>query len=138
MLALQAASASLPSTTAGFWTCTWNAECVGWHVCKVGAGFAALEPIAQGLRAHLRASVANLCVALTLFVRFVRIRNRTMSETISSGGFSSAQRVQVEKAGVACALRTRYGPRGVFSRIRPTASRCDPEPQPAGSSPPPG
>ena len=28
----------------------WNAECVGWHVCKVGSRFAALEPIAQGLR----------------------------------------------------------------------------------------
>ena len=30
------------------------------------------------------------CVRLTLFVQFVRIRNRTMSETISSGGLSSA------------------------------------------------
>ena len=29
---------------------SWNAECVGWHVCKVGSRFAALEPIAQGLR----------------------------------------------------------------------------------------
>ena len=28
----------------------WNAECGGWHVCKVGSRFAALEPIAQGLR----------------------------------------------------------------------------------------
>ncbi len=28
----------------------WNAECVGWHVCKVGSRFAALEPIAQGLQ----------------------------------------------------------------------------------------
>ena len=28
----------------------WNAECVEWHVCKVGTRFAALEPIAQGLR----------------------------------------------------------------------------------------
>ena len=27
----------------------WNAECVGWHVCKVGSRFAALKPIAQGL-----------------------------------------------------------------------------------------
>ena len=31
----------------------WTAECVGWHVCKVGSRFAALEPIAQGLPAHL-------------------------------------------------------------------------------------
>ncbi len=27
----------------------WNGECVGWHVCKVGSRFAALEPVAQGL-----------------------------------------------------------------------------------------
>ena len=27
----------------------WNAECVGWHVCKAGSRFAALDPIAQGL-----------------------------------------------------------------------------------------
>ena len=27
-----------------------NAECVDWHVCKVGHRFAALEPVAQGLR----------------------------------------------------------------------------------------
>ena len=27
----------------------WNAECVGWHVTKLGNRFAALEPISQGL-----------------------------------------------------------------------------------------
>lgn len=27
----------------------WNAECVGWHVCKKGDRFAALEPIKMGL-----------------------------------------------------------------------------------------
>ena len=27
----------------------WNAECVGWHVCKTGDRFAALEPISMGL-----------------------------------------------------------------------------------------
>jgi putative transposase len=27
----------------------WSAECVGWHVCKIGDRFAALEPIAMGL-----------------------------------------------------------------------------------------
>ena len=29
----------------------WNAECVGWHVCKLGDRYAALEPIAMGLKA---------------------------------------------------------------------------------------
>ena len=28
----------------------WNAECVGWHVCKTGDRFAALEPIAMGAK----------------------------------------------------------------------------------------
>ncbi len=27
----------------------WNAECMGWHVCKTGNRYAALEPIAAGL-----------------------------------------------------------------------------------------
>jgi len=35
------------------WTCVavehWNAECLGWHVCKQGTRFAALEPIFLGL-----------------------------------------------------------------------------------------
>ena len=26
----------------------WNAECVRWHVCKVGSRFAALEPVGKG------------------------------------------------------------------------------------------
>lgn len=34
----------------------WNAECVGWHVCKHGSRFAALEPVAMGLQ-HLYGSV---------------------------------------------------------------------------------
>ena len=37
-----------------------------------------------------RSSSVNSCVTLTLFVQLVRMRNRTMSETISSGGFSRA------------------------------------------------
>ncbi|NGX48414.1 MAG: hypothetical protein K1000chlam3_01807 [Chlamydiae bacterium] len=28
----------------------WNTECVGWHVCKVGDRFAALEPISQAVK----------------------------------------------------------------------------------------
>ena len=28
----------------------WNAECVGWHVAKVGSRYAALEPISKGLK----------------------------------------------------------------------------------------
>ena len=35
----------------------WNAECVGWHVCKRGDRFAALQPISMGL-AGLYGSIA--------------------------------------------------------------------------------
>lgn len=40
----------------------WNAECVGWHVCKTGSRFAALEPIAMGIDrifGHTDAGVAR-------------------------------------------------------------------------------
>lgn len=29
----------------------WNTECVGWHVCKLGDRYAALQPVAMGLKA---------------------------------------------------------------------------------------
>ena len=44
----------------------WNAECVGWHVCKVGSRFAALEPIAQGLRRIYGALAADSARGLAL------------------------------------------------------------------------
>ena len=28
----------------------WNTKCMGWHVCKVGDRFAALEPIYMGIK----------------------------------------------------------------------------------------
>lgn len=28
----------------------WNAECLGWHVCKAGDRFAALEPVTQAIK----------------------------------------------------------------------------------------
>lgn len=28
----------------------WNSECLGWHVCKVGDRFAALEPVTQAVK----------------------------------------------------------------------------------------
>ena len=44
----------------------WNAECVGWHVCKVGNRFAALEPVAQGLRRHYGLVEADVARGLAL------------------------------------------------------------------------
>ena len=44
----------------------WNAECVGWHVCKIGSRFAALEPIAQGLGRIYGSSDADVARGLAL------------------------------------------------------------------------
>ena len=44
----------------------WNAECVGWHVCKVGSRFAALEPVAQGLRRRYGSVEADAARGLAL------------------------------------------------------------------------
>ena len=44
----------------------WNAECVGWHACKVGSRFAALEPIAQGLQRIYGSGDADVARGLAL------------------------------------------------------------------------
>ena len=44
----------------------WHAECVGWHVCTVGSRFAALEPIAQGLRRRYGSVEADVARGLAL------------------------------------------------------------------------
>jgi putative transposase len=36
----------------------WNAECLGWNVCKVGDRFAALEPVTQAVK-HVYGSVTK-------------------------------------------------------------------------------
>jgi len=30
----------------------WNSQCMGWHVCKIGDRFAALEPVMQAVKAR--------------------------------------------------------------------------------------
>ena len=44
----------------------WNAECVGWHVCKVGHRVAAREPIAHGLRQRYGSVDADVARGLAL------------------------------------------------------------------------
>ena len=44
----------------------WNAECMGWHVCKVGSRFAALDPIAQGLERRYGSLDADVARGLAL------------------------------------------------------------------------
>ncbi|MEE8349982.1 MAG: IS3 family transposase [Acidobacteriota bacterium] len=44
----------------------WNAECVGWHVCKKGDRFAALEPIKMGLARLYGSTSAGAARGLSL------------------------------------------------------------------------
>ena len=44
----------------------WNAECVGWHVCKTGNRFAALEPIKMALTRLYGSTTADAARGLSL------------------------------------------------------------------------
>ena len=44
----------------------WNAECLGWHVCKVGDRFAALEPVMQAVRRTHGSTAKNIASGLML------------------------------------------------------------------------
>jgi putative transposase len=44
----------------------WNAECVGWHVCKRGDRFAAMEPILMGLTSFFGSPRADIGRGLSL------------------------------------------------------------------------
>jgi transposase InsO family protein len=44
----------------------WNAECVGWHVAKVGSRYAALEPISMAMKNLYGAVAADVARGLAL------------------------------------------------------------------------
>lgn len=44
----------------------WNSECVGWHVCKFGSRYAALEPIAMGLQSLFGSVSAGIARGLSI------------------------------------------------------------------------
>jgi transposase InsO family protein len=44
----------------------WNAECVGWHVCKTGDRFAALEPVTQGVKKIYGSATKGVATGLKL------------------------------------------------------------------------
>ena len=44
----------------------WNSECMGWHVCKVGDRFAALEPISQAIKKNYVALGKGVATGLKL------------------------------------------------------------------------
>lgn len=44
----------------------WNAECVGWHVCKFGDRYAALRPLEMGLVRHFGTASRNAARGLAV------------------------------------------------------------------------
>jgi transposase InsO family protein len=44
----------------------FNAECVGWHIAKIGSRFAALEPLSQGLTRYFGGTGAQAARGLAL------------------------------------------------------------------------
>ena len=68
----------------------WNAECAGWHVCKRGDRFAALQPISMGLAGLYGSTAAGAArgAGLADGSRLPSIC-RTTSPTRSSSGASS-------------------------------------------------
>ena len=44
----------------------WNAECVGWHVCKEGNRFNALQPLAMGLTKLFGSTAAGVAIGLSV------------------------------------------------------------------------
>lgn len=44
----------------------WNAECVGWHVCKYGTRFNALEAVKMGIEAHFGSVAGDVARGLAL------------------------------------------------------------------------
>ena len=94
----------------------WNAECVGWHVCKRGDRFAALQPISMGL-ARLYASTPPVrrggwpCGWIT-----APSICRTTSPTRSSSGASSRPTPSSNSP------RPTASPRGSIARSRNRSS----------------
>ena len=67
----------------------WNAECAGWHVCKRGDRFAALQPISMGLAGLYGSTAAGAARGLALRMDHGSRICRTTSPTRSSSGASS-------------------------------------------------
>ena len=44
----------------------WNAECVGWHVCKHGTRFNALEAVRMGIESHFGSVAGDVARGLAL------------------------------------------------------------------------
>ena len=94
----------------------WNAECVGWHVCKRGDRFAALQPISMGLARLYASTSAGAARGLALRMDHGSHICRTTSPTRSSSGASSRPTPSSNSP------RPTASPRGSIARSRNRSS----------------
>ena len=95
----------------------WNAECVGWHVCKRGDRFAALQPISMGLARLYASTSAGAARGLALRMDHGSPSIcRTTSPTRSSSGASSRPTPSSNSP------RPTASPRGSIARSRNRSS----------------
>ena len=71
----------------------WNAECVGWHVCKDGSRFAALDPIAQGLERLYGSLDAD--VARGLALRWITVVSTCQTTSSSKSGIGDPPQLRL-------------------------------------------
>ena len=92
----------------------WNAECVGWHVCKRGDRFAALQPISMGLARLYASTSAGAARGLALRM-----------DHGSQGGFNRSSQ-QLDKGGCdddsKAALRSIRAEQVAFARPTPDSA----------------
>ena len=94
----------------------WNAECVGWHVCKRGDRFAALQPISMGLARLYASTSAGAARGWPCGWITAPSICRTTSPTRSSSGASSRPTPSSNSP------RPTASPRGSIARSRNRSS----------------
>ena len=95
----------------------WNAECVGWHVCKRGDRFAALQPISMGLARLYASTSAGAARGLALRMDHgSQYLSDHFSPTRSSSGASSRPTPSSNSP------RPTASPRGSIARSRNRSS----------------
>ena len=105
----------------------WNAECVGWHVCKVGSRFAALDPIAQGLERRYGSLDADVARGLALRMDHVSTCQTTSSSKSGIGGSTPASALSrnrkrtVWRSGGIVRSRSKRSTAESFRTSRPSA-----------------
>ena len=97
----------------------WNAECVGWHVCKRGDRFAALQPISMGLAGLYgsTAAGADRGLALRMDHGSQYLSDRELHQPDRSGASSVQFASEPRRNGVAERINRRRKERALFDVV---------------------